>query len=166
MKINCKNPENIYEIFLPIYYLFKFFGLFPFSFKGPVKCGKLRFNFLDGLWCICIVSMHLLVLYLNLGELETTHVSWKSKILHTLYKFLLIAGLGASAALSINQWTIKGKIKDFFETLERFDEQTRNAKLPQDFKRHRVFAALWTYFGIFLFNGLATYLQVIGRCMN
>ena len=119
-----KAPGNFYQAFSPIYYIFKFFGLFPFSFKGPIKLGKLQFNAFDLFWSILVMILHwFLLAYLlyvmSLGPFEWMH----SKILDIGYKAITIIGIISYFLIYIDQLINRKKIQIFFDVLRRFDEQ-------------------------------------------
>lgn len=125
MKSIINNPENIYQVFNPIYYMLKFFGLFPFSFDGPIKNGKFQFNFFDGLWAAIVLLIHSLFLFQNLKGFENSLISLNSSVLEYGYKVQILIGLLGSIMVSLNHLINKEKIKVFLEVLEKFDEQVR-----------------------------------------
>jgi hypothetical protein len=101
-----KNPENIHETLLPVFYLFKMIGLVSFSYRTPVKLGEFKSVYMDVFYTaflsILHISMHLILYYktlqnfgeLNLGKFLTFawpvlyHYAVFSKTICILHGFL------------------------------------------------------------------------------
>lgn len=124
-----KDPENIYEALQPIYYIYKFFGLFPFSFAGPIKHGELQFKFYDKLWSATVLLIHLVVIAFTVRDLDNPPKVWTSKIVQIMLKANLMLGVLGSFFNSINHCMNKDRVKSFLKILERFDEQVLQTSL-------------------------------------
>lgn len=119
----AKDPKNIYEVLQPIYYILKFIGLFPFSFEGPVKNGKLRYAILDGIWSILVLFIHIFFLLFNLHGFESIAYALGSKLLDAGWKFCTIFGICGGFFNEIYQICFKERIRSFLRILEDFDRQ-------------------------------------------
>ena len=121
-----KDPTNFFEALQPSYFTFKFFGLFPFSFDGPIKHGKIQFTCFDLLWSVFVWIIDLSILALSFRDLNNPPDSWNSNVLKIGFKVILMVGLFGSFVISVNLLRNREKIKEFLDILARFDEQVRD----------------------------------------
>ena len=117
------HPKNIYEVFQPVYYIFKIFGLFSFSFNGSLKSGNLQFKNFDKLWILILILVQFVFIFFNFMDMHLK--VWKSEILNFSFRSILIIGITGNMLLQLYQTVKRKSVKEFLRGMELFDKEVK-----------------------------------------
>jgi hypothetical protein len=120
--------SNFVEAFLPDYYFFRLIGLAPFSFDRTVKNVKFQVTFLDIIISFCIISVHLIAIWLlilltpmfqSVKDTKFMSVSWQFCYFYSVIIKILCISIGLLKRKDIVRFLMI--IRDFDKNVWKFN---------------------------------------------
>lgn len=120
-----KAPQNIYEAFHPISWVYIWHSYFPFTFVGDPKNGNLKTTSKNIYICIFWVLIFSFLLYHNITAFSYDSFEVSTKLMHTADQFSVIFGLVAAWSTILYQMYKRKNIKKFLVIMQEFDEKVK-----------------------------------------
>lgn len=131
--------ENYFTSIQPFYRLAKFFGLFPMSYKGPVRRGILKFTicgFIRTLLAFLVLFTMLFFIFINHIMLL---MEQRPFLINTVWSWFLIIIYPVIIFQLILQAIKMKKIRSFFIFMNEIDSKLQQLQVLLDHKKHRRF---------------------------
>ena len=122
-------PKNIYEVVHPTQFIYKYHNLFPLTFIGHVKNGRLETTHWDILLFIFWFGLCSTLMILNMVSFSYEEIELSTKLLQTGDKIIVLIGVFMGILTNIYQLRKRENIKKFLRILNHFDDKVRFYKI-------------------------------------